>query len=208
MEPNKIKPLCTSRRSQKQHNWGWSQVFTGSLAAAWGWHKDRGGVKGQNIDEWVPQHSFCVWLSLVPTSKRPYHWSQRNGIARVLCERDQKGESWLSPTLKNLSSVSNNWKRKKLLKTFYSQQRKQKNCQFFNWLKSHGLDSDITWFPQSDGERSSLPVLTCPAGAPDKAEAWVAERQPTYCAFLLPDIRLQMEIPFQPWCYCLRGWHL
>lgn len=55
---------------------------------------------------------------------------------------------------------------------------------------------------------ASLPVPTCPPGAPDKAETWVAERQPTYCAFFLPNIRLQVEIPFQPWCYCLCGWHL
>lgn len=80
---------------------------------------------------------------------------------------------------------------KKLLKTLIHNKESKKICQFFNWLKPHGLDSDITWFLQLDGERASLPVPTCPPGAPDKAEARVAERQPTYCTFFLPDIRLQ-----------------
>lgn len=76
-------------------------------------------------------------------------------------------------------------------------------------MEPHGLDSDISWFSQSDGEKSfSASLPTCPPGSPDKAETWVAERQPTYCAFFLPNIRLQMEIPFQPWYYCLCGWHL
>lgn len=45
------------------------------------------------------------------------------------------------------------------------------------------LTQTLPGFPSQVVKGASLPVPTCPPGAPDKAEAWVAERQPTYSAF-------------------------